>query len=143
MAIPVYVKGYEVILVDLPLSSSAHRGILVFHVVGFHVTLCILAAGAINALPVQASIGIELHRRVQGIGQPLCQLVVSVSVHGLVPAVGNEKFRLRRILHRCVLPSVRVLQLKPRERGPLAKGKSHAVVLPHVTVTAHARTVIQ
>ncbi len=136
MSVPVYIKPDEIIAPEFKFSSRSQRAVVILKIVSLHVARRILAARAVDALPVYRPVGIqfELRRRVPR--QPLGNLPIGVPVHGLVSRVGDEELGLRRVFDRRVLPSVAVLKLEIGVRAHLAKPHGEAVVLPDVSVAA-------
>ena len=134
VALPVCIEGNDVRGVQLPFASDGCRGIVVLQVPRLHVHTGMVTAGPVDALPVDAAVGIEFYLGRQLVGQALGQLPVGMAVDGLVARVGDVVLRLLRRFLRCVLPAVRMLQLEVSIAGPAPVVQGHSIVLTNVAV---------
>ena len=102
----------------------------------------IFAAWAVDTLPIDTALRIKFEILDRGIGKPLGHLVVGMPVGGLVARVEDRSFISHSMFHRGVLPSVRMLELEICIGVELAISQSHAIVLPHITVTTQSGRIL-
>ena len=85
MPFPVSIQGNHICLIEFPFSTYRHRCVIVLHIIGLDIHTGMLATGAIDTLPIDTAIGIELNLGSQLVSEMLCYLPVSMTVDGLVP----------------------------------------------------------
>ena len=141
--VPVYIKCQHIGFVELPTAARTQRGIMILHVVGAHIHPGMLARRPVDAFPIEAAAGIELHALHGRIGKALADLPVGVAVHGFVARVVDGELCLMRVFGGGILPAVAMLGLKIGPAAPSSPVESEAVVLTNVTMTAHAGRVFE
>ena len=96
-----------------------------------------MSAGAVDAFPVDAAVGIDFGVWRWVIGDMLRHLPVGVAVYGLVARIGDVILRLLQGFLRRVLPPVAVLQLEIGVARQPSIVQRNAVVLTNVTIASH------
>ena len=111
---------------------------MILHVILLHIVVRVTAAGAVDALPVQASLGIELQVAVHIVGELLCYLPVGMPIGRLVATVGDRRFLACGMLHGGVLPAIGVLQLEVGIALEATDVEPYAVMLTNIAIRPHA-----
>ena len=143
VAVPIDVEGDDSTLRGLPLAAHGCRCVAIGEVVGLDVDGGIFARRTVDALAVDAALGVERELGQGRVVDALCQLPVGVAVDGHVARIVDGELGLPRVFVGRVLPSVAVLQLEVGQRRELADGEAYAVVLAPVVVAAAARGVLE
>ena len=102
-----------------------------------------MTTGAVDTFPVQAAFSIELQIVIHVVCEFLCNLPVSITVGRLVTTISDRFFLTHSMLHRGILPSVRMLQLEIGIALEFAQLKTYAVMLSEVSIGTHTRGILQ